>query len=57
MSESKEVMTELEAWLHRQSEPYWRERIAKEIDEAVIEVAGDSATTMRQAAKIARGNK
>jgi len=39
------------------AEAYWREKIAKEIEEAVIKVAGDSAATMRQAADIARGRK
>lgn len=34
-----------------------REEIAKEIENAVIEVAGNSAETMRQAARIARGDK
>lgn len=32
-----------------------REKIAQEIESAVIEVAGNSAHTMRQAAAIARG--
>ena len=32
-----------------------REQIAQEIEAAVIEVVGNSAETMRQAAKIARG--
>ena len=34
-----------------------REQIAQEIENAVIEVAGDSAATMQQAARIARGLK
>jgi hypothetical protein len=34
-----------------------REQIAQEIESAVIEVAGNSAATMEQAARIARGNK
>lgn len=38
-----------------QLELEFREQIAKEIENAVIEVVGDSAATMRQAAKIARG--
>lgn len=32
-----------------------QEEIAKRIDSAIIEVAGDSAATMSQAARIARG--
>ena len=32
-----------------------REDAAQDIDNAIIEVAGDSAHTMRQAARIARG--
>lgn len=32
-----------------------REEIAQEIENAVIEVAGNSAATMEQAARIARG--
>jgi N-acetylglutamate synthase/N-acetylornithine aminotransferase len=34
-----------------------REQIARDIENAVIEVAGDSAHTMEQAARIARGVK
>jgi hypothetical protein len=34
-----------------------REQIAQEIENAVIEVAGNSAATMEQAAQIARGKK
>ncbi len=34
-----------------------REKVAQEIENAVIEVVGDSAATMQQAARIARGNK
>lgn len=34
-----------------------REQIAREIENAVIEVVGDSAATMQQAARIARGIK
>jgi DNA-directed RNA polymerase subunit RPC12/RpoP len=34
-----------------------REKIAQEIENAVIEVVGDSAATMQQAARIARGTK
>lgn len=33
-----------------------REQVAQEIESAVIEVAGNSAATMEQAARIARGN-
>jgi hypothetical protein len=36
---------------------WFGELIAKEIENAVIEVVGNSAATMQQAAKIARGNK
>ena len=39
------------------AEAYWRAKIAKEIEDAVIEVVGDSAATMKQAATIARGRK
>lgn len=39
------------------AEAYWREKIAQEIESAVIKVVGDSAATMRQAADIARGKK
>ena len=34
-----------------------REKVAQEIENAVIEVVGDSAATMQQAARIARGSK
>ena len=34
-----------------------REEIAKELENAVIEVAGDSAATMDQAVRIVRGMK
>ena len=34
-----------------------REQIAQEIENAVIEVAGNSDATMQQAARIARGQK
>lgn len=39
------------------AEAYWREKIAQEIELAIIKVAGDSAATIRQAADIARGRK
>lgn len=35
-------------------EKYIRDKVAEEIDHAIIEVAGNSAETMRQAASIAR---
>jgi hypothetical protein len=38
-----------------QLELEFREQIAKEIEDAIIEVVGDSAATMRQAARIVRG--
>ena len=34
-----------------------REEVAQDIENAVIETAGDSAATMSQAARIARGKK
>lgn len=44
-------------FIEKTEEQKLREKIAKEIDDAIIEVAGDSAATMRQAAAIARGNQ
>lgn len=38
-------------------EKYIRSKIAAELDNAVIEVVGNSAETMQQAARIVRGNK
>lgn len=34
-----------------------REQLAQELDDAVIELAGNSAATMRQAARIVRGTR
>ena len=39
------------------TESYWREMLAREIEDAVIEMVGDSAHTMNQAAGIVRGRK
>lgn len=44
-------------FIEKTEEQKLREKIAKEIDDAIIEVAGDSAATMRQAAAIVRGNQ
>lgn len=44
-------------FIERSEEQLLREKIAKEIEDAVIEVAGNSAETMRQAARIVRGDK
>lgn len=38
-------------------EKYIRDKIAYDIDTAIIEVAGNSAETMRQSARIVRGIK
>ena len=38
-------------------EKYIREKVASELDNAVIEVVANSAETMQQAARIVRGNK
>lgn len=40
-----------------ETESYWREMLAREIEDAVIETVGNSACTMIQAAKIVRGEK
>jgi len=41
------------------ADAYWygREEASRDIDNAVIEVAGDSAATMRQASRIAKGDR
>lgn len=44
-------------FIEKSEEQMLREKIAKEIESSVIEVAGNSAETMRQAANIARGVK
>jgi tRNA-dihydrouridine synthase len=44
-------------FIEKSEEQMLREKIAKEIEDAVIEVAGNSAETMRQAARIVRGDK
>jgi hypothetical protein len=42
-------------FVEKSQEQKLREQIAQEIEDAVIEVAGNSAETMAQAARIARG--
>lgn len=42
-------------FVEKTQEQKLREQIAQEIEDAIIEVAGDSASTMQQAARIARG--
>lgn len=42
-------------FIEKSEEQMLREKIAKEIEDAVIEVAGNSAETMAQAARIVRG--
>ena len=44
-------------WMCGISEKELREQIAKEIENVVIEVVGNSAHTLNQAARIARGGE
>ena len=53
--ENMNKLREFEAARVQGIESNLREKIAGEIESAVIEVAGNSAATMEQAARIARG--
>jgi hypothetical protein len=55
--ENMNKLREFEAARIQAIESNLREKLALEIESAVIEVAGNSAATMEQAARIIRGNK
>ena len=55
--ENMNKLREFEAARVQGIESNLREKIAGEIESAVIEVAGNSAATMEQAARIARGQR
>ena len=55
--ENMNKLREFEAARVQGIESNLREKIAGEIENAVIEVAGNSAATMEQAARIARGQR
>jgi len=57
VTDLEEIKGMLNHLIHEaQSSFYVREAIARELENAVIEKAGNSAHTMDQAVKIARGN-